>query len=183
MIGVLTQIRQRVLQRSPIYSGDNSFHLGGNDSLVDSLFAEIAQVCGRELPSATIYHAPTIATLAALLEQPTLPRLSPFFQVKTGNEKPPILIAPGLGGGAIATQLSKHIRTGHPVYSIRARGVDGMEEPFERIEDMAEFYLVCSTNYSPTAPIFLSVTPLAACWLWKWHNASPVKGKRSHCWP
>jgi acetoacetyl-CoA synthetase len=141
MIEVLTQIWQRVLQRSPINSGDNFFDLGGNDSLADSVFAEIAQVCGRELPSATIWHAPTIASLVALLEQPALPRFSPFVQLKTGSEKPPILIAPGLGGRASFSQLAKQIRTGHPIYGIQARGVDGMEEPFERVEDMAEFYL------------------------------------------
>ena len=95
MIEVLTQIWQRVLQRSPINPGDNFFDLGGNNVLVDSLFAEIAQVYARELPSATICQASTIATLAALLEQPTLPRFSPFVQLKAGSEKPPILIAPG----------------------------------------------------------------------------------------
>jgi acetoacetyl-CoA synthetase len=155
MIEVLTPIWQRLLQRSPINSGDNFFDLGGNDSLVDSLFAEIAQVCGRELPSATIWHAPTIATLAALLEQPTLPRFSPFVQLKTGSEKPPILIAPGLGSQVSFSRLAKHIRTGHPIYGIQARGVDGMEEPFERMEDMAEFYLGALNQLQPHGPYIL----------------------------
>jgi len=155
MIEVLTQIWQRVLQRSSINSGDNFFDLGGNDSLVDSLFAEIAQVCGRELPSATICYAPTIATLAALLDQPTLPRFSPLVQLKTGCEKPPILIAPGLGGRSIFSQLAKHIRTGHPIYGIQARGVDGMGEPFERMEDMAEFYLGALDQLQPHGPYIL----------------------------
>lgn len=158
-IEVLTQIWQRVLQRSsiapPIGPEDNFFDLGGNDPLVDRLFAEIAEACGRQIPSATICHAPTLATLAALLEQPTLPRFSPFFQVKKGSEKPPILIAPGLGGRAIAAQLAKHIHTSHPVYGIQARGVDGMEEPFERIEDMAKFYLDALHQLQPHGPYIL----------------------------
>jgi acetoacetyl-CoA synthetase len=159
MIEVLTEIWPRVLQRSPsdppLEPEDNFFDLGGNDSQVDSLFAEITRVCGRELPSATICHAPTIAALAALLEQPALPRFSPFFQVKTGSEKPPILIAPGLGGRAIATQLAKHIHTGNPVYGIQARGVDGLEQPFECIEDMAEFYLGALDQLQPRGPFML----------------------------
>ena len=155
MIEVLTQIWQRVLQRSPINPGDNFFDLGGNNVLVDSLFAEIAQVCARELPSATICQAPTIATLAALLDQPTLPRFSPFVQLKAGSEKPPILIAPGLGGRPLVFQFAKHIRTAHPIYSIQARGVDGMEEPFERIEDMAEFYLSALDQLQPHGPYIL----------------------------
>jgi acetoacetyl-CoA synthetase len=155
MIEVLTQICQRVLQRSPIDSEDNFFDLGGNDSLADSVFAEIAQVCGRELPSATICHAPTIASLAALLEHPTLPRFSPLVQIKTGSETPPILIAPGLGGRASFSQLAKHIRIGHPIYGIQARGVDGMEEPFERVEDMAEFYLGALNQLQLPGPYIL----------------------------
>lgn len=154
-VEALTQIWQRVLQRSPINSGDNFLDLGGNDSLADSLFAEIAQVCGPELPSASIYRAPTIATLAALLEQPTLPRFSPFVELKTGSEKPPILITPGLGGRDNFSQLAKHIQTGHPIYRIQARGVDGMEQPFERIEDMAEFYLGALNQLQPHGPYIL----------------------------
>jgi hypothetical protein len=87
-----------VLQRSPIDVHDSFFELGGTDSLAIKLFSEIAQVFGRQLPTATLNHAPTISAMAALLEQPTLPRLTPFLQVKAGNEKPPIFITHGLCG-------------------------------------------------------------------------------------
>jgi acetoacetyl-CoA synthetase len=154
-VEVLTQIWQRVLQRSPIHSEDNFFDLAGGDLSADGIFAEIAQVYGRQLPSSTICQAPTIAALAALLEQPTLPRFSPFVPLKAGGEKPPILITHGLGGRASFSQLAKHIRTGHPIYGIQAKGVDGMEEPFERIEDMAEFYLDALNQLQPQGPYIL----------------------------
>jgi acetoacetyl-CoA synthetase len=79
--------------------------------------------------------------MAALLEQPTLPRLTPFLQVKAGNEKPPIFITHGLCGTVQFFKLAKHIRTGHPIYGIQAKGINGSEEPFDRVEDMAEYYL------------------------------------------
>jgi acetoacetyl-CoA synthetase len=154
-VEVLTQIWQRVLQRSPINSGDSFFDLGGTDPLADSLFAEIAQVCGRELPSATIRYAPTIAALADLLGQPILPRFSPFVQLKTGSEKPPIFIAPGLGGRVNFFQLAKHIRTGHPIYGIQSKGADGMEEPLDRVGDMAKFYLDALKELQPYGPYIL----------------------------
>jgi acetoacetyl-CoA synthetase len=154
-ITVLTQIWQSVLQRNPIGPDDNFFDLGGSDLSADRIFAEIMRVCGRELPSATICHAPTIAALAALLEQPTLPRFSPFVRLKAGCEKPPILIAHGIGGRASFSALAQHIRTGHPVYGIQARGVDGMEEPLKRIEDMAAFYLDALNQLQPHGPYIL----------------------------
>jgi thioesterase domain-containing protein len=155
MVDVVTQIWQRVLQRSSIGPDDNFFDLSGKEALADSIFTEIAQVCGRELPSATIYRAPTTGSLAALLEQPTLPRFSPFIQLKPGSEKPPILITPGVGGRASFSQLAKHIRTGHPIYGIQAKGVDGLEEPLGRIEDMAEFYLDALDEIQTQGPYLL----------------------------
>lgn len=151
-IKVLTEIWQRVLQRSPIHSEDNFLDLAGGDQSADRIFAEIAQVYSRELPSATICHAPTIAALAALLERSTLPPFSPFVQLKAGSQPPPILITPGVGGRASFSQLAKHIRTGHPIYGIQAKGVDGREKPFERIEDMAEFYLDALNQLQPRGP-------------------------------
>jgi thioesterase domain-containing protein len=152
---ILTPIWQRVLQRSCIGIDDNFFDLGGNLSSADTLFAEIARECGRELPSATIYHAPTIGALASVLEQPTLPQFSPFFQLKAGDEKPPILIAHGLGGHSDFFQLAKHIHTGHSIYGIQAKGVDGMEEPLDRIEDMARFYVDELEKLQPKGPYIL----------------------------
>jgi acetoacetyl-CoA synthetase len=71
----------------------------------------------------------------------THPRSSPFVQLKAGSENPPILIVHGLDGLASFAELAKHIRTGNPIFGIRAKGVDGLEEPLDRIEDMAEFYV------------------------------------------
>jgi acetoacetyl-CoA synthetase len=155
MVEMLVPIWQRVLQRSSIGIDDNFFELGGSLRSADILFAEIARACGRELPSATIYQAPTIAALALLLEQPTLPRFSPFVQIKAGDEQPPILIVHGLAGTLPFFGLAQHIRTGHSVYGIQGKGVDGMEEPLESVEDMAAFYLDSIKDVQPHGPYIL----------------------------
>ena len=61
--------------------------------------------------------------------------------MKTGTGKPPILIAPGLDGCASFSKLAKRIQTEHPIYGIQAKGVDGMENPFDCVEDMAQYYV------------------------------------------
>jgi acetoacetyl-CoA synthetase len=139
-VDLLMPIWQRVLQRPSIRVDDNFFSIGGTLPLAETLFTEIARQCGRKLPAATIYHAPTIAALAFLLEQPLLPRLSPVVPLKAGND-PPILIAPGLSGRAGFWSLAKHIQTDHAICGIQAQGVDGLDEPLDRIEDMAQLYL------------------------------------------
>jgi acetoacetyl-CoA synthetase len=154
-IDALTQIWQRVLQRSTIGPEDNFFDLGGHDSLADSIFFEIARVYGRELPSSTICYAPTIAALAGVLEQPDLPRFSPLVPLKAGSEKMPIIITPGVGGRATFSKLARSVRTRRAIYGIQARGVDGMEQPIERVEDMADFYLNALNNLGSHASCIL----------------------------
>ena len=119
MIEMLTPIWQRVLQQSSIRAEDNFFDLGGDSSLALSLFNEIAQVCGRELPPVTIYQAPTITALAALLEQPTTPRLPTLVLLKAGTKQPPVFLAHGLGGSVMDFFfLVIHIHSGYLIYGI-----------------------------------------------------------------
>jgi len=156
LIEVLTPIWQRVLQRSPIGVDDNFFDLGGDSSLALKLFTEIAQACGRELPPVMIYQAPTIAALAVVLEQPTIPLFPPLVQLKAGTEEPPVFITHGIGGNVMDFfQLVKHIRSPHPTYGMQAKGLDGVEEPFDRVEDMAQFFLDAIKELQPHGPYLL----------------------------
>jgi thioesterase domain-containing protein/acyl carrier protein len=155
-IETLTPIWRRVLQQEAIGPEDNFFELGGDSSLALELFNQIAEVCERELPPVTIYQAPTIAALAALLEQPTPPRFPALVLLKPGAEKTPVFIAHGLGGSVIDFfQPVKHIEGGHPIYGMQVRGIDGVDEPFERIEDMAQYYLDAIRQVQPRGPYLL----------------------------
>jgi len=156
MSEVLTPIWQRVLQLPSVHLEDNFFDLGGDSSLALELFNEIARACGRELPPVTIYHAPTIAALADLLEQPTTPRLPPLVLLKPGTQAPPIFITHGLGGSVMDFyQVVKQMQLPHAIHGMQAKGIDGVEEPFERIEDMAQFYLDAIREVQPQGPYLL----------------------------
>jgi thioesterase domain-containing protein/acyl carrier protein len=156
MVEVLTPIWQRVLQLSSVGVDDNFFDLGGDSALTLELFHEIALACGRELPPVMIYHAPTIAALAALLEQPTTPRVPPLVQLKAGSEEPPVFIAHGLGGSVMDFyQVVKYIQTPHAIHGMQARGIDGLEEPLDRIEDMARYSLDAIKQLQPRGPYLL----------------------------
>lgn len=66
---------------------------------------------------------------------------SSFVTLKHGYEKPPIFIIHGVCGRVQFSKLARHIRTNNPVFGIQARGMDGIERPFDRIEDMSRSYL------------------------------------------
>lgn len=152
---VLTRIWQRVLHLDTVGSHDNFFDLGGDSALALQLFAEIAQVYGRQLPPVMIYHVPTIAELAAVLEQPVTPQLSPLVRLKAGREHPPVFVAPGLGGGpAQFIQLVKFIDSPRVIYGLQPKGFDGVEAPSDKVEDMAAFCLQAIREVQPRGPYF-----------------------------
>jgi thioesterase domain-containing protein/aryl carrier-like protein len=156
MVDVLVPIWQRLLQLSSVGVDDNFFDLGGDSALALELFNEIARASGRELPPVMIYHAPTITALAALLEQPTTPRVPPLVRLKSGSEDPPVFIAHGLGGSVMDFfQVVKHIQTPRAIHGMQAKGIDGVEEPLDRIEDMARYSLDAVKQVQPHGPYFL----------------------------
>lgn len=151
----LALIWQRILQVPSVGANDNFFALGGDPQKVDLLFDEIKRECKRELPSAIIFHAPTLGALASVLQQANLPTFPHFIRLKAGNGKPPVFIAPGLDGRAAFSGLARQIQTDHAIYGLLAKGTDGLDDPQDRIEDMAEFYLDAIADLQAEGPYTL----------------------------
>jgi acetoacetyl-CoA synthetase len=153
---LLLPIWQRVLQRPSVQMTDNFFALGGDPASAAQLFAEIERVCGRHLPPLLIYSAPTIETLAALLESPDPPRIPPQVLLKHGNQKPPIFIAHGLGDTVFDLfYLVERIDCQQPIYGMQAGGLDGVDEPLASVEAMAKFQLEAIKQLQPEGPYSL----------------------------
>lgn len=156
-IELLTHIWQELLQHEGISPEDNFFDLGGDSALAIQLFTKIAQSSGQQLPPVMIYHVPTLAQQAELLDQPTTPELSPLVLLKHGNRDSPVFIAPGLGGGpAEFVQLMKYINLPNSIYGLQAKGIEGFDDPCDRIEDMANFYLRGITRVQSHGPYLLA---------------------------
>jgi thioesterase domain-containing protein/acyl carrier protein len=152
----LVSIWQRVLRIPAVDVHDDFFDLGGDSSLALLLFAEIGQAFGRELPPVTIYQARTVAALAALLEQPTAPRFPALVQLREGNGRQSIFFVHGLGGSAMDFfQPVRYIASEHAIYGLQARGSDGLDEPLQTIEAMAEYSIGAIRELQPRGPYVL----------------------------
>jgi acetoacetyl-CoA synthetase len=152
----LTLIWQRVLQQPSITLDGDFFELGGSPALAAQLFVEIGTTFGRDLPPEFIYQARTIRSLAPLLELSTKPRLNRLVVLQEGTAQQPIFIAPGLGGSPLDFfHVVKHIELTNPIYGMQAKGMDGQDEPLERIEDMADCYLAAVREVQSRGPYFL----------------------------
>jgi thioesterase domain-containing protein len=178
-IEVLTEIWKRLLQLESIRPNDDFFELGGDSALAVQLFAEIADLCGRQLPAVMIYHVPTIALQLALLELRSTPELSPLVMLKPSVQGHSLFIASGLGGGpAEFFQLAKYMRTGYGVFGLQPKGIEGFDSPCERIEDMAEFYLQAILRLQSRGPYFLAGYSLGGLVALEMARMLTVKGRK-----
>jgi acetoacetyl-CoA synthetase len=142
MTEILVRIWSRVLQRPKVGLADNFFDLGGDSASAGAIFAEIAQVSGHELPPEAILQSPTIANLAALLEGTSSLRIPRIIQLRGGAKVPAVFMTHGVGGSLLdLLQLVHNIQTDQPIYGLQARGLDGVDEPHDRLEDTAQYFL------------------------------------------
>jgi acetoacetyl-CoA synthetase len=142
LIDRLIPMWQRALGKSRIGIHDNFFELGGNGTIAERLFAEASQVAPKPLPPVMIFIAPTIASMAHLLEFPDAVAISPTILLKEGAEAPPVFMTHGLGSSVLdLSMLARGIETERPIFGLQAKGTDGKEEPYDRVEDMALFFL------------------------------------------
>ena len=163
-IEAIAGIWRRVLQRSDIGIDDNFLDLGGDPALAAQLFAEIAIVCGREFSPLVIYQAPSIVDLACVVEQNSPVRIPPLLLLKGSSnteseisaDKPKVFMTHGIGSSVMDFfELIKHIETPYPIYGMQAKGSDGVDEPLDTIEDMAQYFLDAVKSIQRRGPYLL----------------------------
>jgi acetoacetyl-CoA synthetase len=155
-IELLTPIWERILGRSVDAPDANFFDLGGDISMAAVMLAEIGKAESRQLPLITILYAPTIASLASVLEQPVTQAYPPIILLKAGSQGLPVFMAHGLGTDITQLfRLAQYIVTPRAIYGLQARGVDGISEPFDTIGDMAEAHIAAMKQLQPHGPYAL----------------------------
>jgi acetoacetyl-CoA synthetase len=153
----LLGIFERLLRHAPIGPDDDFFDLGGDSLVSIELMVEIAATFGCDLPMTAIYDAPTARSLVALIAEQSRPEASCLILLKPGTATAPLFIAHGLGGSVMELrQVANGIDTDRAVYGIEARGLDGVAEPLDSIEDMADVYIQAMRQIQPAGPYHLA---------------------------
>ena len=139
----LAQIWQKLLGIESISPDQNYFDLGGDSVLAVHMFPQIEERFHIKLPLATLFEAPTINELAALIRSETpADGWSPLVPIQPNGSRPPFFCIHGAGGNVLIYRgLSRHLGSDQPFYGLQAQGLDGGIPPLGRIEDMSALYV------------------------------------------
>ena len=153
----LCELWQKLLRVERVGAEDDFFELGGNSLMAVRLFAHLQKMTGRKLPLVTLFQAPTISQLASVLCQEQAYGLhSALVPIQPHGCKPPLYLVHGAGGDVLwgYANLVAHMDPEQPIYALRSRGQSGLEE-FERLEDMAAYYVQVVRSHQPEGPYYL----------------------------
>ena len=156
----LTKIWEEVLGVRPIGIEDKFFDLGGHSLLAVRVIGQMEKAFGRKLRLATIFQAPTIQQLAAIIREEiaesSVTTGTSLVEIQASGSRPPLFLVHGAGGGMFwgYVNLSRHLGHDQPVYGFKSRGLDGQEE-LGRIEEMAAQYIGDLRSMQPRGPYYL----------------------------
>jgi amino acid adenylation domain-containing protein len=153
----LVQVWEKVLDLKPIGIDDNFFDLGGHSLKALQLFAEIEKIWHKKLLLAVLLESPTIAGLAKIIRTGEIPDWSPVVLLKPSENESPLFCVHPLGGNLFDYHtLSKILDIHRPIYGLQPRGIDGKQQPIDRIEDMASYFIRSIQIIQPQGPYFIA---------------------------
>jgi acetoacetyl-CoA synthetase len=142
---------ESVLGLQDVDDGDDFFALGGTSLQAVRVFTQIRDRLGVELPLSALMEAPTVAELAAVVDDPGK-HFEPLVPMRSGSGGPPVFFVHSIWGDVLGMrQLAVAMRGDVPVYGLRARGLQG-EEPQRSVEEMAASYAEAIRSRQPRGP-------------------------------
>ncbi len=153
----LTAIWKEVLGLHRIGVEDNFFELGGHSLVALRVFSQIEKQFGRSLPLSSLFTAPTISRLAALLDNAvTVGTCQPVVPLQPDGTGPRLFAVPGIGGHPFSFMpLTQKLGSDHRFYALQLPGLDGRQSPLNRVEQMADYFIPHIRGQQPDGPYHL----------------------------
>jgi acyl transferase domain-containing protein/thioesterase domain-containing protein/acyl carrier protein len=170
---LIAQMWAEMLGHARVGADDNFFDLGGHSLLAVQVINKLKKKTGKSLPLTALLEAPTVATLAALIDPdgardvaaggavaPTVPsmvRSATLVPVRPGSGKAPLFfVHDGMGETLLYRNLALKLEPGHPVYGIQPE-VDARGEYAQTtIRDWAAAHVRTLRRVQPQGPYLLA---------------------------
>ena len=151
----LARLWQDVLGVQTVGRRDHFFEIGGDSLLAVRLFAEIENAFGVRMPLATLFKAPTIEQLAAVLrDKGHSAPWSSLVPLQPGGRRPPFFGVHGHSGEILFYRdLCRRLGPDQPFFALQAQGLNG--KAHRTIGDMAAHYLAEIRTVQPHGPYLI----------------------------
>jgi len=154
---LLTHIWIEYLGVKKIGVHDNFFELGGHSLIAVKVMGRIEKETGKRLPLATLFEAPTVEKLAQMFEPGKSITWDSLVPIKPKGNKMPLYMVHGAGLNVLLfNTLAMNMSPEQPVYGLQAKGLDGIDEPLNKIEDIAAHYIAAIIEQNPSGPYALA---------------------------
>ncbi|MGI8637523.1 MAG: thioesterase domain-containing protein, partial [Segetibacter sp.] len=155
---MLAKICSEILGLERISTNDNFFEIGGSSLQAAKMFSKIRKVFGLKLSLGLLHHAKTIEQIAAIvISRADEKHFSCLVPIQAGGSKPPLFCVHGGWGHVLFYQgLADQLGSDQPLYGLQVRGLNGIDKPFYKLEDMAAHYVQEIRQVQPTGPYQLA---------------------------
>lgn len=153
----IAKIWEELLGVSDVGPDESFFALGGTSLAAARMFALITERLGRRLPLSTLIASNTISSLADIIREESDVETPSIVEVQPGDgTKPPVFLIHAEGGHILMYRdLAATMGSDWTVYGIQSRGLDGLTQPSDDIEEMAARYLAELRQIQPEGPYYL----------------------------
>lgn len=149
---LVAKIWQQELGCKNVNLDDNFFDLGGHSLIAVKLMNHLEKEIGKRIPLTALFEGPTVEKLASLIDKDDH-KWDSFVTIKSTGSKIPIYLIHGVGLNVlIFSPLAKHLHPDQPIYGIQAKGLNGIDKLFDRMEDIASHYIDEIMQQNPNGP-------------------------------
>ena len=148
----LKDLWEEILSVDGLGVEDDYFALGGTSLQSVKLFSEIERLFGVQLRLTTILAAPTVRTLARLLEPNRATGHSGIVPLRAGRKENLFLVHDGLGETLLYLNLARRLPSDLSVFGIEPRRLPGIPLAHVSMDDMAAYYVQQIQSIQPNGP-------------------------------
>lgn len=155
---ILANIWMEILGIKRVSINDNFFEIGGSSLLAVKMFSKIRKAWGIKLSLGLLHHAKTIEKIAAIVINKAHDKhFSCLVPIQPKGSKVPLFCVHGGWGHVLFYDgLADQLGSDQPLYGLQVRGLNGLDAPFHKLEDMAAYYLQEIRQVQPVGPYQLA---------------------------
>lgn len=152
---IIAGIWEECLKIEKIDVHNDFFELGGHSIVGVQVMAKLEKQTGNRLPLVALLKHPTVRKLAAYMDSEYIVWDS-LVPLKPEGSKPALYVVHGANHNVLMfNALAQYLDKEQPIYGLQSRGLSGVDEPHDSIDQMAADYIAEILQSNPNGPYAL----------------------------